>query len=198
MFLVNDLVERTDQMQVRFTASDLEKGSVVEAGVDGVEMHLVNMPIDVPPDTFNIVFGGLIAGSLDDLEVSDNQYLKVNGRVKQAPGIEFEVESQSPTSNPVRLQMTIESSQLSFPARISEVVELYDFDAGTYVEIGRRNQHPVRDRALTCEPEGDLSRFVEDGTGRVRARLLYNRFNLNRGFQRFKTKVDYISWEFLE
>ncbi|MCH2180741.1 MAG: choice-of-anchor B family protein [Mariniblastus sp.] len=198
MFLVNDLVERTDQMQVRFTASDLNKGSVVEAGVDGVEMHLVNAPIDVPPDAVDIVFGALIAGSVDDLATSNNQYLKVNGRVKQSPGIEFEVQAQSPTSNPVRLQMTIESSQLSFPSLVTEVVRLYDFDAGTFVEIGRRNQQPVRDRSFVCEPEGDLSRFVEPGTGLVRARLQYNRFNLNRGFQRFKTKVDLISWEFLE
>ena len=60
------------------------------------------------------------------------------------------------------------------------------------------HHRPVRDRAFVCEPTGDLSRFVEAGTGLVRARLQYDRLNLNRSFQRFKTKVDHITWEFLE
>ena len=197
-FLLNDVIERTDQMQIRFTASDLNKASVVEAGIDGVEINLINSPIDVAPNFADVVLGGLISGSVEDLSSSDNQYLKAYGRDRKSPGIELEVECQSPTEKPSRLRMTIESSQLSLPTRVIELVELYDFEAGAFIEIGRRDPQPVRDRSFVCDPTGDLSRFVEPGTGRVRARLQLTRFNAYRGFQRYKTKIDHISWEILE
>ena len=40
-FEISDVIEPTDQMRIRFLASDLGDGSVVEAGVDGVEIMLI-------------------------------------------------------------------------------------------------------------------------------------------------------------
>ncbi len=197
-FLLNELLERTDQMQIRFTASDLGKASVVEAAIDGVEMYLVNSPIEVVPDVVDVNFGGLISGTVDDLATSDDEYFKAYARVKKSPGIELVVECQSPTEDPIRLNMMIESSQASLPSRFSEVVEFYDFTTGAFEEVRKRGRVPSRDKVLQCEPTGDLSRFVEAGTGRVRARLQYTRANVNRGFQRYKIKVDHIQWEILE
>ena len=45
-FEIGDFVEPSDQMRVRFTASDLGNGSVVEAAVDGVEIVLVECADD--------------------------------------------------------------------------------------------------------------------------------------------------------
>ena len=47
-FQIDDIVEPTDNMRVRFTASDFGEGSVVEAGVDRVEIQVVNC--DEVPD----------------------------------------------------------------------------------------------------------------------------------------------------
>lgn len=46
-FTIADFVEPTAQMQVRFIASDLADGSVVEAGVDRVEVQLIDCTADV-------------------------------------------------------------------------------------------------------------------------------------------------------
>jgi hypothetical protein len=41
-FLINDTLEPTAEMRLRFTASDLGNGSVVEAAVDGVEIQIID------------------------------------------------------------------------------------------------------------------------------------------------------------
>ena len=49
-FVVDDFVEPTDQFQIRFKASDLNDGSVVEAGVDGIELKLIDCDGENPAD----------------------------------------------------------------------------------------------------------------------------------------------------
>jgi hypothetical protein len=52
-FLIADFVDLTDQIRVRFSASDLGGGSIVEAGVDGVELTLIDctsLPEDLNGD----------------------------------------------------------------------------------------------------------------------------------------------------
>jgi hypothetical protein len=48
-FLVADFVDLTDQFRIRFLASDLGGGSIVEAGVDGVELTFIDCT-SIPED----------------------------------------------------------------------------------------------------------------------------------------------------
>ena len=41
-FLVSNFVDNTDEFMIRFTASDRNDGSVVEAGVDGVQIKVTS------------------------------------------------------------------------------------------------------------------------------------------------------------
>ena len=47
-FLVSDQITPTDQFRIRFTASDEEPGSVVEAGIDGIKLSSAECPGDAP------------------------------------------------------------------------------------------------------------------------------------------------------
>ena len=65
-FLISDVVAPTANMRVRFTASDLNSGSVVEAAVDGIEIQVIDcVTVDVA-----INQGELQRSMLLDMEVS--------------------------------------------------------------------------------------------------------------------------------
>ncbi|MDY7109226.1 MAG: hypothetical protein SYC29_11380 [Planctomycetota bacterium] len=49
-FLIDDFVEPTDQFRIRFKASDLNDGSVVEAAVDGIELKRIDCEGGLPED----------------------------------------------------------------------------------------------------------------------------------------------------
>ena len=50
---ISDFVDPTNQVQLRFTASDLGTGSVIEAGVDGVEVMIIDCESEVIPGDVN-------------------------------------------------------------------------------------------------------------------------------------------------
>ena len=65
-FLISDVIVPTENMRVRFTASDLGEGSVVEAGVDGIEIQAVDcVTVDVA-----INRGELQRSMMTDMDVS--------------------------------------------------------------------------------------------------------------------------------
>ena len=69
-FRIADFVTPTNNMRVRFNASDLADGSVIEAGVDGVQIQVVDCDggdaATVPAETIDIFRGILIGGTLAD------------------------------------------------------------------------------------------------------------------------------------
>ncbi len=86
--------------------------------------------------------------------------------------VEVEIKSISPVANPTELEFTLESSGF-FRTPVIQSIQLYDYDADAYVEFDSRNTSRFVDDVAVAVATGDLSRFVEDGTGCVMARVVY-------------------------
>ena len=174
-FLLADVVELTSQMQVRFIASDLNDGSVVEAAVDGVELALINCADQVIVDSFNMVWGDVVSGTVSDLDASDDQKLVLKTAQRIGPGIIVELDFLSTTLNPSLMRLNIESTVNRTRQPVQQIVSLYNFVTQSYEQLDDQELDIQQDRQIVITPDGDVTRFVEPVTGLVRAKVQFKK-----------------------
>ena len=192
-FRISDFVTPSSEMRLRFTASDLGDGSVVEAAVDGIKIEIIECQSTVTavPESFTFATGETTGGGLSDLATSDNNH--VLGRKESAQisgGVNIEFKSTSQTETPSELELTFEASVLSRRV-VTQTLELYNYDTASYEIVDTRNSSRTGDLVVTASPGGDLSRFVEPGTRCIEARV---RFLGSSNRQTYVTKVDQVLW----
>lgn len=145
----------------------------------------------LPATTVEVIRGSHVGGSATDLAASDNaDYIVRRDPTLIAAVVEVEVESTTTIQNPSTLSFTVESSAF-FRTNVIESVEFFDYDAGEFVEVDSRHASRFMDSSATVVGDGDLSRFVEDGTGNVKARVLYTSVVPR---QRFTVSMDHAFW----
>lgn len=76
---IADFVEPTDQVRLRFIASDLGQPSVVEAAVDGVAVNLLTCHA-TEITGYEVAFGQWVSGDLSSLLASDDVPLRMRSR----------------------------------------------------------------------------------------------------------------------
>jgi hypothetical protein len=79
-FRIADVLPPSASMRLRFTASDLGEGSVVEAAVDGVQVIAFSCG-DTELVDFAVVEGAHVSGGLSDLFASDDSHLRVRSEI---------------------------------------------------------------------------------------------------------------------
>jgi hypothetical protein len=126
----------------------------------------------VAPATMGMERGQLFAGTVADLETSDNQ------RAEFRPGITFSsgeapvrvrLEATSPIVSPTSLRVLIESH--STAAGMLQSVEAFDYDANDWVQVDSRNAAVNIDGTIELNLNNP-ARFIDAG-GEMSARLSY-------------------------
>lgn len=200
-FKISDTIAPTNQMRLRFTASDLGTGSVVEAGVDGVQIHLVNCVEQVSPDALNVLLGNLDSGGVPELIDSDDLYANLDPQfLSNRYQLIFTVDAVSSTDTPSEMSFTMESGVTNVVGTIQQKIELYNYINGQFEVVDTRTA-TTNDSVAMFTPPGDALRFVENGTGAMQARITYQNdipfwvFRVFNLYLPFDARVDQIQWE---
>jgi hypothetical protein len=125
------------------------------------------------PDNFTVVCGVLLGGSVEDLFESDNSYVLVQARRPSAvsqPSIQVEIAATAWTDSIAGLTFSLEAAA-TFET-IPQWIDLYDFDRGRWERVDERNA-TTEDSVVTLPFGISSERFLESGTGLMKARISY-------------------------
>ncbi len=129
------------------------------------------VPLTVLPERVQVTRGQFLSGVLSDLFLSDDAYYNVAARRPTevaAASVEIVLTGTSPTETPSSLGFRVEAAVDATPTRLR--VELYNFQSGSWEQVGEVSG-PTTDTRFDFSASGNLSRFVQPGTGEVRARI---------------------------
>jgi hypothetical protein len=197
-FRVGDYVTPTDRVRVRFSVTDVSPASQCEAALDAFKLTGVVCDAGEPilPESFEVTRGVHTGGTLDDLFTSDDAYVEVEAvRYSElaTPSVQIELTSTSPTQTPAQLRFRAESASSGDPVAIR--IELYNYDAGaweTVLERGGTSEDAVTSVSITSDAE----RFVQSGTGQMKARVGY--VDLGVPFAAWDGRFDQAYWTVVE
>jgi hypothetical protein len=173
-FVIADVIAPTSQMRIRFNASDLASGSVVEAGVDAISIKLVTCEHTTVFEGAKLFDGNLTAGPMTNINVSDDvpaQFAPspTSNPVKQI--VDLYLQSTSAELSPSSLRFRVEASAAGGPpADVIQSVRMYNLQTETFEVVDTRSatsMDSIVDIALT----GDLSRFVNQANGEITAEV---------------------------
>ncbi len=141
-------------------------------------------PVTVVADTLTVAPGIQNAGGLPELENSDNMDLNIFRDPLSINAVtQFDLTATSPTTSPTRFDFTLEGNCISRP-NVVQRIQLFNFVTNAYETVDERNANrtPNPDLVVTASPGGDLSRFVDQSTGEIRARIRYRADIARAGF----------------
>jgi len=165
-FMVGDFVTPTDQVKVRFEASDLYGGSVVEAGIDDVHASIFSCEAGSAtlPDDYTIVRGILDEGDLSDMYASDDSYISFKAGITlmaSEPPVWLRVMGTALSDTPAELTYYLES-HVNTPG-LAQTIELYNYLTEEYEEVDVRSA-TTSDQVVEVIISDDPSRFIDADT----------------------------------
>ncbi len=142
-------------------------------------------------ESFDVTRGDLVSGGVMQLASSDNNDLvasRASGDIQSRVDMTFA--STSPVQNPASFAFSIESAVFA-RSQVNQSIDLYNFDSDTWEEVYTGVAARFTDSTVELELTGDLSRFVQPGTGTIDARCRYESINPR---QQFTANVDHVFW----
>lgn len=148
-------------------------------------------PVVLTPDSFTVTRGTQRAGGLAELEQSDNLDLSVQRSTTDVQSVcEFEIEAISPLTTPIRFDVNVEASVFARTA-VTQSVALFNYETSLFEVVDSRPASRFVDSAFTVSPTGELSRFVDQATGLIEAKMTFVSTDPR---QRFTANVDLLGW----
>ena len=167
---------------------------------EGLFTATVDGPVVVGPTGFNVEVGSVNSGGLPELLTSDDQRAVLNPVfLASRYQLAFTVDAASPTETPDSIEFSVESNSFSFVGTVEQKIQVFNYDTGQFQTIDNRVV-TATDTVISVTLSGDLSRYVENGTGAIQARISYQTSipfwvtNIVNLYLPFKTKVDHIFW----
>ncbi|MCH7905619.1 MAG: PD40 domain-containing protein [Armatimonadetes bacterium] len=127
----------------------------------------------IPPDSFSLFRGILIAGGLSDLFSSDNlrMFVRPGITLNQAERqVQLIVVGTAPTETPTVLRFRVEAH--ASINNIGQWIDLWNYDTNSYEQVDfmiATTADSVVEVTITTDP----SRFIENGTLAMQARVSY-------------------------
>lgn len=125
----------------------------------------------IPPSSYTFIRGAQTSGNLASLRASDDDRLVgINGFVANSGEfpILLEVKASSSSMNPTTLKFVAETSAET--PNLNQRLWLFNYATGAFEEIDSR-MATTSDATVTITVTGDLSRFVNQSTGEIKARV---------------------------
>lgn len=165
---------------------------------DGDPLNAAELTIDFTAqdpsgiaNAISLISGVPSFGALEEILTSDNVDFVARRNPSQiAAVVEVEVDSVSINPSPATFEFTVESSAF-YRTPVSQTIRLFNFTTQVFEVVDSRAAPRFSDQVVSIAGAGDLSRFVEPGTGLVRARVSYSSAAIR---QSFSVSIDHIFW----
>ena len=177
-------------------------GNALDGDEDGVELGnyvrdfvVSSLPVEIPVDSINVLRGEISSGTVGNVRVSDNVDLSLRHNQSSIQSVvELETFGVSHTLAPTHFEFTLESSVFA-RGDVTQTIWLWNYQTSDYEQIDQRSASRFGDQIVSVVPEGDLSRFVQPGTGNLRSKIQFQSFN-NRWI--LSANIDQVIWAISE
>ncbi len=148
-------------------------------GIGGnfVQMQMKGDAVPEPTskaDNFTILRGIYVSGELSDILESDDSYLKFNPGFtlnSSEPPVWIVFDGVLPSDGPSSLAFFLEAGANT--PNLTQLIEAYNWNTDQYELVDSQSGSFNADQLFSIDLTNNVANFVENGTGRVRARIAW-------------------------
>jgi hypothetical protein len=196
-FRIGDFLAPTGNMRVRFLASDLAAGSVVEAGVDGLEIILARCDSSVTPQGRKLLDGVVTGGALADVFSSDDADYRLDPTETVNPAkqkVDVIFLSETDVNAPSALAFRVEAAMTGGPSGdVVQTINLWNVASAQWDLVDSRAAGNT-DSVVLGSAAGNLADYVHPLTGEILSRVTWSSPLFSAGSFWWSIDVDEAVW----
>ena len=196
-YLISDVIAPTANMRIRFIASDVGQGSVVEAGVDAIRIESVECnagPVVVTPADVTVFRGILVEGNDANLSESDDVVMGFNPGFtltsSEAP-VWVILDATLPTDDFDSLELEYES-QANTPG-LTATLEAFNYTTNSFDIVNTVDESFNIDTNESVDLSANLADYILPGSASIQARLGWRKTGFTILFP-WEVRLDHVFW----